>query len=78
MVLENLAAGILTGRVDDMVAVNLEGRALQQYGLGYFMGCDVHDVGGYLEGHPERSTLAGLRSLRQGVGCWACAAVLAI
>eukprot|EP00091_Calanus_sinicus_P024436 TRINITY_DN8760_c0_g1_i1.p1 TRINITY_DN8760_c0_g1~~TRINITY_DN8760_c0_g1_i1.p1 ORF type:complete len:124 (-),score=43.13 TRINITY_DN8760_c0_g1_i1:125-496(-) len=28
------------------------------------MGCDVHDVGGYLEGHPERSTLAGLRSLR--------------
>merc|ERR1711936_444987 len=30
----------------------------------HFMGCDVHDVGGYLEGHPERSSLAGLRSLR--------------
>ena len=28
------------------------------------MGCDVHDVGGYLEGHPERSPLPGLRSLR--------------
>merc|ERR1719300_2089659 len=28
------------------------------------MGCDVHDVGGYLEGHPERSALPGLRSLR--------------
>ena len=25
---------------------------------------DVHDVGGYLEGHPERSSLPGLRSLR--------------
>ena len=25
---------------------------------------DVHDVGGYLEGHPERASEAGLRSLR--------------
>ena len=39
-------------------------RVFQPHGLGHFMGCDVHDVGGYMEGHPERSELAGLRSLR--------------
>jgi len=65
IVLEDLtAAGIFTGSVDDMMAVNLAGRLLQPHGLGHFMGCDVHDVGGYLEGHPERSALPGLRSLR--------------
>ena len=28
------------------------------------MGLDVHDVGGYLEGHPARPEKAGLKSLR--------------
>ena len=28
------------------------------------MGIDTHDVGGYLEGHPERSSEPGLKSLR--------------
>ena len=70
--LEDLAdAGVLTGSLDDMMAVNLGGRVFQPHGLGHFMECDVHDVGGYLEGHPERITLADLRFLRQGVGCWA-------
>lgn len=65
IVLEDLtAAGVLQGSVDDMMAVNLAGRVFQPHGLGHFMGCDVHDVGGYMEGHPERSELAGLRSLR--------------
>lgn len=34
------------------------------HGLGHFVGVDVHDVGGYLEGHPPRSTKPGLKSLR--------------
>jgi len=34
------------------------------HGLGHFLGMDVHDVGGYLPGHPARSTEPGLRSLR--------------
>jgi len=65
VVLEDLtSAGLFKGDVDDMMAVNLAGRLLQPHGLGHFMGIDVHDVGGYLEGNPERSTLPGLRSLR--------------
>jgi len=61
---ELLAAGILRGSVDEMMSVNLAGRLFQPHGLGHFMGCDVHDVGGYLEGHPQRATIPGLRSLR--------------
>ena len=34
------------------------------HGLGHLIGIDTHDVGGYLEGTPERSPLPGLRSLR--------------
>ncbi len=46
-----------------MMEANLAGRLLQPHGLGHFVGLDVHDVGGYLEGHPERDTRPGLRSL---------------
>jgi len=34
------------------------------HGLGHFIGARVHDVAGYGKGHPERSDLPGLRSLR--------------
>ena len=45
--------------------VNLVGRVFQPAGLGHFIGLDVHDVGGYLEGHPPRDeTGPGLRNLR--------------
>ena len=40
------------------------GATFQPHGLGHFMGCDVHDVGGYLEGHPTRPAVPGLKSLR--------------
>ena len=65
VILEDLtAAGLFTGNVDDMMAVNLAGRVFQPHGLGHFMGMDVHDVGGYLEGHPDRRQGPGLRNLR--------------
>jgi len=65
VMLEHLtSAGIFTGSVDEMMEANLAGRLLQPHGLGHFVGLDVHDVGGYLEGHPERDTRPGLRSLR--------------
>jgi len=57
--------GLLTGDVDAMMAVRL-GAVFMPHGLGHLLGCDVHDVGGYLPGddEPARPTAAGLRSLR--------------
>jgi len=34
------------------------------HGLGHLIGCDTHDVGGYLKGTPERSAAPGLSKLR--------------
>ena len=64
MLLDLLEAGLLQGDIDDMMAVNLAGRIFQPYGLGHFVGLDVHDVGGYLEGHPLRLQGRGLKNLR--------------
>ncbi|XP_076808730.1 xaa-Pro dipeptidase-like [Clavelina lepadiformis] len=55
--------GIITGDIDDMLKVHL-GALFFPHGLGHFMGHDVHDVGGYPEDGPPRSTEPGLRSLR--------------
>jgi len=43
---------------DDVAAV------FMPHGLGHLIGCDTHDVGGYLNGTPSRSTRPGLKSLR--------------
>ncbi|EGI57233.1 Xaa-Pro dipeptidase [Acromyrmex echinatior] len=55
--------GLLVGDVDDMIKAGLN-EVFQPHGLGHLLGLDVHDVGGYLPGHPERSEDAGVRKLR--------------
>ena len=55
--------GLLTGDVEHMMAARL-GPIFMPHGLGHFMGIDVHDVGGYLEGNPCRPEEPGLKSLR--------------
>ena len=62
-----MAAGIVRlppdQTIPDLVEQRL-GAVFMPHGLGHFIGIDTHDVGGYLPGHPERSTLPGLKSLR--------------
>ncbi|EZA50679.1 xaa-Pro dipeptidase isoform X2 [Ooceraea biroi] len=55
--------GLLVGDVEGMIRAGLN-EVFQPHGLGHLLGLDVHDVGGYLPGHPERSKEAGLRKLR--------------
>jgi Xaa-Pro dipeptidase len=54
--------GLLHGDVDKMMEVRM-GAVFMPHGLGHFMGCDVHDVGGYPEG-VTRINEPGLKSLR--------------
>ncbi|KAL3860556.1 hypothetical protein ACJMK2_010672 [Sinanodonta woodiana] len=54
--------GLVQGDVDEMMKVHL-GAVFMPHGLGHFMGCDTHDVGGYPEG-TERIDKPGLKSLR--------------
>ena len=49
--------------LEELVELRL-GAVFMPHGLGHFIGIDTHDVGGYLPGHPSRSTLPGLKSLR--------------
>lgn len=55
--------GLLKGNVDEMFEAGLAA-TFQPHGLGHLMGLDVHDVGGYLKGHPERPQTAGVNRLR--------------
>ncbi|XP_044740984.1 xaa-Pro dipeptidase [Chrysoperla carnea] len=55
--------GILVGEVEHMLQAELAA-FFQPHGLGHFIGLDVHDVGGYLTGHPPRPTERSLKSLR--------------
>ncbi|XP_050498336.1 xaa-Pro dipeptidase-like [Diabrotica virgifera virgifera] len=64
VLLEDLTrGGLLQGSVDDMMEADIAA-IFEPHGLGHLIGLNVHDVGGYLEGNPERSTRPGLKSLR--------------
>jgi len=55
--------GLIKGDLDDMMANRL-GAIFMPHGLGHLIGLDVHDIGGYTDKSPKRSTLPGLSSLR--------------
>ncbi|XP_022092088.1 xaa-Pro dipeptidase-like [Acanthaster planci] len=54
--------GLVQGDVDEMMKVYL-GAVFMPHGLGHFLGCDTHDVGGYPKG-VERIQRPGIRNLR--------------
>jgi Xaa-Pro dipeptidase len=55
--------GCLVGDVEQMMD-DVMGGVFMPHGLGHLIGCDTHDVGGYLEDTPARETRAGWKSLR--------------
>jgi len=56
-------AGVLisTASVEEIQASKL-GKTFMPHGLGHLIGCDTHDVGGYISGTPPRDEY--LKSLR--------------
>lgn len=65
VLLEELkVGGLVKGDVQEMIKAGV-GAIFQPHGLGHLLGLDVHDVGGYLKGNPERSSeVRGLDRLR--------------
>jgi len=63
MLKELCEINLLHGDVDEMYEAGLAA-IFQPHGLGHNLGIDVHDVGGYLEGYPDRPKHPGVSSLR--------------
>jgi len=59
-----IAGGILKGNLDEVTASGV-GNNFFPCGLGHFIGCDTHDVGGYLENNPERIVDEGPHGIKK-------------
>lgn len=58
-----VALGLLQGDVQEIADAGM-GAVFFPHGLGHLIGCDTHDVGGYMEDTPVRASRAGLKNLR--------------
>ena len=58
-----IADGDIDVTIESMIDADL-GAIFMPHGLGHLIGIDTHDVGGYLEGNPPRSSRPGLKKLR--------------
>jgi len=64
VLLEHLVGmGLLQGDINAMMVANVW-ECFFPCGLGHFIGCDTHDVGGYPTGEAERINRPGIRKLR--------------
>lgn len=62
--LSPLTGDSLESLIDSLMEVGM-GRHFMPHGLGHLIGCDTHDVGGYIEGTPARDEyLKNLRTAR--------------
>jgi len=59
-----IALGIIKDTNLDELQKARVGAIFFPHGLGHLLGMQVHDLGGYLPGYPERFKEAGLKSLR--------------
>jgi len=58
-----VAKGDIDKTIETMIEADL-GAIFMPHGLGHLIGIDTHDVGGYLDGYPQRVMRPGVKKLR--------------